>query len=266
MFIRLSILFTLLAISSHCVAETSKRPDAEIPYPETVAADSHVPGVTIENWGYRLTQPGRPENRLLVSATLLNSSTETRRGYLLAGLDYGKTAWAYPTPAWYRAEIREVTLEAGESKTVSFTFEKVMNIHLGIKGGIYVPRSILYSAKEMDGKKGVDGVVLDFWNWAPIARRIPPWKVGFSAILQNRNPMDKQVTITARLVPKPDLKDYDGPADGYSNATELTIPARSFSRVYVLSAEMEERYAKRALGFFNGELGVADVKDATPAN
>jgi hypothetical protein len=261
----LAIALTILAGTVQSEEQTNKRPDAEIPYPETVAADSHLPGVTVENWGYRLTQPGHPDNRLLVSATLLNSTTETRRGYLLAGLDHGKTAWADPSPAWYRAEIREVTLESNESKTVSFAFENVMNIHLGIKGGAYVPKLILYSADEMDKKEGaVAGVVLQSWNWAPVARRIPPWRVGFAGLLQNRNAEEKRVTLTARLKPKPDLKDYDGPPEGYSSDTEVTIPGRSFTRVYATSPDMDEMHAKKAFRLFDAQLSVADVKDATP--
>jgi hypothetical protein len=88
--------------------------------------------------------------------------------------------------------------------------------------------------------------------------------VGFVGILQNRNPSEKRVTLTARLTPKPDLKDYEGPPEGYRSETEVTIPGRSFRRIHATSAEMEEMHAKRAFWLFDAQLSVTRVKDATP--
>lgn len=257
--------FLLLFALFSCFAGTASsatRPDSETPYPETVPADCRIEGVGIEHWGYRLTSPGSPDNRMIFSVEMKNSTDKTQRGYLLAGLDYAKTAWADPGPAWYRAEIREATLEPGSKTMMELVVPDLMSIHLGLKIKSYVPRVILYPAEEIDGKEGaVDGVVLHNWNWAPVIRRVPPLKVGFIGIVQNRNSTPKRVTFSMRLTPKQGVEGYEGPAEGYTSTEMVVVPGNAFQRVHLTSVEMPAADFKRSLQILDAEFRIKKVGD-----
>lgn len=209
--------------STPAAATGPVRLDAQYPYPPLEPAVSEVHGVRVEDWGYRFTRPGAPDNCMLIQARIKNETGQPKSALLVVGLEHAER-WVFPSPVWFRVDMRVVDLGADEAKTVTVTFPELQSIHIGVKSKFYIPRVILRDPAEFhDDSNAFDGVKILEWNYTMVARPRGPRPAKFSALLRNFDGKAKKVTLRAELVPKSDAPDYEGPPEGFTEDATVEI-------------------------------------------
>lgn len=184
-----------------------------------------MPGVRIVDWGYRFTQPGTPENSILIQARVANQTEREREVLVVVGLEHG-VPWALPQSAWFRVDMLPMRLAASEEKRLTVEFPELQSIHLGVKAGFYVPRVLVREPGDFnDDANAVEGVRILEWNYTVVARPRGPHPAEFIAVIRNLDRSPKRIVLRTELIPKPGAEGYDGPPEGFEEDHAVEIPA-----------------------------------------